>query len=93
MLSPNAKHIIADVAKAATQNSNALVEVSGPSTKLAPGYDPLYAQPRINVVIDELIADGVPQSHIAQGSSLSSAMEVDAAGDQRVVLHLDRTSR
>jgi hypothetical protein len=93
MLSMNAKHIIADAARAATQNSNTLVEVSGPSTKLTPGYDPRYAQPRINAVIDELLADGVPQPHIAQGSSLSSALEVDAAGDQRVVLHLIRTSR
>jgi hypothetical protein len=93
MLSTDAKHIIADVARAATQNSNSLVEVSGPSTKLAPGYDPRYAQPRINAVIDELLADGVPQNHIAEGSSLSSSLEVDAAGDQRVVLHLVQTAR
>jgi hypothetical protein len=93
MLSASMKHIIADVAAVAKQNSNDLVEVSGPSTKLTPGYDPRYAQPRINAVINELLADGVLQSHIAQGSSLSSALEVDAAGDQRVVLHVVPASR
>ncbi|MGC8533929.1 MAG: hypothetical protein ACP5QR_00185 [Rhizomicrobium sp.] len=93
MLSANAKHIIADAATATTQSSNSLIEVSGPSTKLAPGYDPRYAQPRINAVIDELLADGVPQNHIAEGSSLSSTLEADVTGDQRVVLHLVRASR
>ncbi|MDE2462136.1 MAG: hypothetical protein KGO02_00260 [Alphaproteobacteria bacterium] len=92
MLSASAKHIVAAAAEAATQNSNTLVEISGPSTKIAPGYDPRYAQPRINAVIGELLADGVPQNRIAQGSSLSSDLEVDAAGDQRVDLHLVRTS-
>ena len=93
MLSANDKHIIANIATKTAQNSSTLVEISGPSTKFAPGYDPRYAQPRINAVMDELLADGVAQNHIAQGRSLSPAMEIDAAGNQRVVLHLVRTSR
>lgn len=87
-LSPDAKRIIAAVADEAKNRSGLQVEVSGPSTRIVPGYDPRYAQPRIDAVMAELMADGVSRDRIAEGSSLTDTLKADINDDQRVEMRV-----
>ena len=87
-LTQNAKAVIVDVARRARENPDATVEITGPGTKIAPGYDPRMAEPRIEAVIAELVADGVSPDKIVQTSVTTDNIKVDASGARRVEIRI-----
>jgi hypothetical protein len=87
-LSSGAKDIVDHAAGAARLKPGAMVQVAGPSTRVAPGYDPRFAQPRIDAVVAELHAEGVSDDKIVQTSLTTDGIKVDASGAQRVELRV-----
>ena len=91
-LSDSARAIVAKAANEAEGGAGAMVQIAGPSTKVAPGYDPRYAQPRIDAVTKALIADGVAENRIVQTSLTTGKVKVDTSGAQRVELRVMKPS-
>jgi len=87
-LTQDAKDIIEKAAVKARLKPDAQVQVAGPSTKVAPGYDPSLAQPRIDAVIAELTADGVAKEKLVQASLTTDAVKVDTSGAERVEIRI-----
>ena len=88
---PKAGQKIADDAAAAAKLDGAkTVQLTGPSTKIAPGYDPSLAEPRIHAVELALIADGVAQNRLVRASETTDGVNVksDPSGAQRVEIRL-----
>ncbi len=86
--------IVADAATAAKMHGGQVVQLSGPSTKVAPGYDPGLAEPRIHAVEQALIADGVSANRLVRASETTDGINVksDPSGAQRVEIRLtDKT--
>jgi outer membrane protein OmpA-like peptidoglycan-associated protein len=67
-----------------------MVQVTGPSTKIAPGYDPSLAEPRIEAVETALVAEGVSKERLARASLTTTDVNVkaDPSGAQRVEIRL-----
>ncbi|HEY2033853.1 MAG TPA: hypothetical protein VGH02_09235, partial [Rhizomicrobium sp.] len=67
-----------------------MVQVTGPSTKIAPGYDPSLAEPRIEAVESTLIADGISKDRLVRASLTTKDVNVkaDPSGAQRVEIRL-----
>lgn len=86
-LNPQTQTIVDQAASDAKTNATADVEVTGPSTKIAPGYDPKFAQPRIDAVIRALIADGVAENRIVR-TSPTLKIKTDASGAERVEIRV-----
>lgn len=87
-MTPDARAIVAKAA--ADARSANMIQVAGPSTKVAPHYDPGLAAPRIDLIVNELISDGVPKEKIVRTSLPSDKVQTDTSGAQRVeirVLH------
>jgi hypothetical protein len=89
-LTRDGQKIVDDVAAAAKTSGAQLVELTGPSTKVAPGYDPSLAEPRIAAVEAALIADGVPKDRMVRTSETTDGvnMKSDPTGAQRVEIRL-----
>jgi len=82
------KDIVAHAAATARLKPGVMVQIAGPSTKIAPGYNPRFAQPRIDAVTAELVADGVAVGRIVQTSITTDKVKVDASGAQRVEIRI-----
>ena len=80
--------IIASAAADARMHADKMVAVAGPSTKIAPGYDPGLAEPRISAVEHALIAAGVAQTRLVRTSLTTGDIKAGATGDQRVEIRL-----
>jgi hypothetical protein len=67
-----------------------MVQITGPSTKIAPGYDPSLAEPRIQAVEAALVADGVSEDRLVRASLTTTDVNVkaDASGAQRVEIRV-----
>ena len=89
-LSGDGKKIVDDAASAAKVSGAQLVELTGPSTKIAPGYDPSLAEPRIASVEAELVADGVAKDRLVRASETTDGinMKSDPTGAQRVEIRI-----
>lgn len=87
-LTPDGKKIVDDAAAVARAHPGEIVEVSGPSTKAAPGYDSAQAEARIRVVEQTLVADGVAQNRMFRAPSPLAPVKTDASGRQRVEIRL-----
>lgn len=89
-LNADGKKIVDDAASAAKVSGAVLVELTGPSTKVAPGYDPSLAEPRIAAVEAELIAQGVAKDRLVQASETTDGvnMKSDPTGAQRVEIRI-----
>ena len=85
---PDAHGIITGAASEARMHPDQVVEVAGPSTKIAAGYNPGLAQPRINAVVRALEAQGIPENRIVQSSLTTTDVKTDITGAQRVEIHL-----
>src|SRR5215475_5123526 len=85
MLTADGAKIVQDAATAAKANGTETVELTGPSTKVAPGYDPALAEPRIKLVENTLVADGVSADRIVRASETTDGvnMKSDPTGAQR----------
>jgi hypothetical protein len=93
-LTADGQKIVGDVATAAKMHGGETVQITGPSTKIAPGYDPSLAEPRIKAVEAALVADGIPQARLVRTSETSDGvnMKSDPTGAQRVELRLGKTA-
>jgi hypothetical protein len=87
-LTPEAKTIIASAAAAGKKPGVSVVTIAGPSTKIAPGYDPGLASPRIDLVQRELMADGITADRRAQASLTTDDVKVPTSGAQRVEIRI-----
>ena len=65
-MTPDARAIVATAA--AARSRRAQIQVAGPNTKVTPHYDPGLAQPRIDLIVNALVADGVPKDKIVRTS-------------------------
>jgi predicted small lipoprotein YifL len=82
--------IVRHIASDAKLKGADMVQITGPSTKIAPGYDPALAEPRIEAVEAMLIADGVSKDRLARASLTTTDVNVkaDPSGAQRVEIRL-----
>ncbi|MGH6870777.1 MAG: hypothetical protein ACREHE_04645 [Rhizomicrobium sp.] len=89
-LTADAAKIVDDAAAAAKADGARQVQLTGPSTKIAPGYDPALAEPRIKLVENALVADGVAAERIVIASETTDGVNVksDPSGAQRVEMRL-----
>ena len=87
-LTPDAKDIIGKAAVKARLKPGAMVQIAGPSTKVAPGYDPSLAQPRIDAVVAQLLADGVDKDKLVQTSLTDKPIAGDLTGAERVEIRV-----
>ncbi|HEX3673757.1 MAG TPA: hypothetical protein VHU87_05740 [Rhizomicrobium sp.] len=89
-LTADGQKIVGDAATAARIHGDETIQLTGPSTKVAPGYDPRFAEPRIHAVEAALIADGIDQSRLVRASETTDGINVksDPSGAQRVEIRL-----
>lgn len=87
-LTDDGRKIVAAAAREAKGMGVKMVQLTGPSTQVTPHYDPGLAAPRIKLVQDELVADGVPQDKIALTSLPTDGVQVDTSGAQRVEIRV-----
>lgn len=90
VLTGDANKIVANAAADAKLHNARIVQLSGPSTKIAPGYDPSLAEPRIHGVELALIADGIAQNRLMRASETTDGVNVksDPSGAQRVEIRV-----
>jgi hypothetical protein len=89
-LTGDGKKIVDDVASTAKMSGTKMIEIAGPETKVAPGYDPSFAQARIHTVEATLVADGIDAKRLVHTSLTTGDLNVkaDPSGAQRVELRL-----
>jgi hypothetical protein len=89
-LTGDGKKIVDDVASIAKMKGTEMIEIAGPETKAAPGYDPGAAVARIHVVEATLVADGIDAKRLVHTSLTTGDLNVkaDPSGAQRVELRL-----
>jgi hypothetical protein len=84
------RHIVDHVAADAKSQGAKIVQIAGPSTQIAPGYDPSLAEPRMDAVEAALIADGIGKDRLVRASETTDGLNVthDPSGAQRVEIRL-----
>lgn len=87
-LTADARVIVDDAAKDARDHPIMFVELTGPSTKAAMGYDPTIAEARMRIVEQTLIADGVPADRQFRTEPTPDTLKADKTGRQRVEIRL-----
>lgn len=89
-LTPSGQEIARSVAAAAHLSPEKMVQLTGPSTVIAPGYDPALAEPRMHAVEQVLQMDGVSPDRIERASETTDGVNVksDPSGAQRVEIRL-----
>jgi outer membrane protein OmpA-like peptidoglycan-associated protein len=89
-LTPTGQEIARSVAAAAHLSPEKTVQLTGPSTLIAPGYDPSLAEPRMEAVQQVLERDGVSPDRIVRASETTDGVNVksDPSGAQRVEIRL-----
>jgi outer membrane protein OmpA-like peptidoglycan-associated protein len=89
-LTPDARKIVDHAAADARAQGAEMVQIAGPDTHMAPGYDPSIAQTRMHVVEQALLEEGVSQDRLVQTSLTTADLDVkhDKSGEQRVEIRL-----
>lgn len=87
-LPPDGATIIASAAADARSHADKMVEVAGPSTKIAPGYDAGMAETRISAVEHALIAAGVDQKRLVRTSLTTGDLKGGSTGAERVEIRV-----
>jgi hypothetical protein len=89
-LTQNSRQIVDQAAAAAMSNAAQLVQIAGPSNKVAPGYDPSLAEPRIRAVEQALVEDGVSKDRLVRAALTTTDLNLkaDPSGAQRVEIRL-----
>ncbi|HEY5338164.1 MAG TPA: hypothetical protein VIJ85_08180 [Rhizomicrobium sp.] len=90
MLTDAGHHIVDHTAADAKSQGAKIIQITGPSTQIAPGYDPSLAGPRIEAVEAALIADGIGKDRLVRASETTDGLNVthDPSGAQRVEMRL-----
>src|SRR5207249_5069534 len=68
LLNADGRSIVDHAAQDAKAHPEKSVQISGPSTKAATGYDPAIAETRIHLVEQTLIDDGVAKERLVRAS-------------------------
>jgi outer membrane protein OmpA-like peptidoglycan-associated protein len=89
-LTSDGQEIARSVAAAAHLSPEKVVQLTGPSTMIAQGYDPSLAEPRMQAVQQILQMDGVSPDRIVRASETTDGvnMKSDPSGAQRVEIRL-----
>lgn len=87
-LTPDAQKIIAKAAAKAQRMRPQMVQIAGPGTRIAKGYNPKLANPRMDAVADALVADGVDKALLVRTSLTTGDADVDLSGASRVEIRL-----
>jgi outer membrane protein OmpA-like peptidoglycan-associated protein len=87
-LAADARAIVDSAANDAKKNPVEYVQITGPSTKAATGYDPSLAEARMKVVEQTLIADGVPAERQFRTEPTPDMLKADKTGRQRVEIRI-----
>lgn len=87
-LTADARVIVDDAAKDAKAHPLMYVQLTGPSTKAATGYDPSIAEARVRIVEQTLIADGVPAERQFRSEPAPDMLVADKTGHQRVEIRM-----
>lgn len=87
-LTPDAQKIIADAAAKVQRSHPQMVQIAGPGTRIARGYNPKLADPRMDAVANALVADGVDKKLLVRTSLTTGDANVDLSGASRVEIRL-----
>jgi len=87
-LTADARAIVDSAANDAKKNPVEYVQITGPSTKAATGYDPTIAEARMKIVEQTLIADGVPADRQFRTEPTPDTLVADKTGRQRVEIRI-----
>ena len=89
-LTDAAQHIVDHAAADAKMQGAKVIQITGPSVKVAPGYDPALAEPRMDAVEAQLVADGVGSDRLVRASETTDGINIthDPSGAQRVEIRL-----
>ncbi|HEX3430379.1 MAG TPA: hypothetical protein VHT03_05785 [Rhizomicrobium sp.] len=87
-LTADARTIVDDAAAEAKKNPVEYVQITGPSTKAAAGYDPSLAEARMRIVEQTLISDGVPAERQFRTEPTLDTLANDKTGRQRVEIRI-----
>lgn len=87
-LTADARLIADDAAKDAREHPLMFVQLTGPSTQAAAGYDPSVAEARMRIVEQTLIADGVPAERQFRTQPSPDTLVASQTGGQRVEIRI-----
>ena len=87
-LTADARTIVDNAANAAKKNPIEFVQLTGPSTRAATGYDPTIAEARMRIVEQTLISDGVPAERQFRTEPTPDTLKNDKSGGQRVEIRI-----
>jgi len=87
-LTADARAIVDSAANDAKKNPVEYVQITGPSTKAATGYDPSLAEARMKIVEQTLISDGVPAERQFRTEPTPDSLKADKTGRQRVEIRI-----
>lgn len=87
-LTADARAIVDNAAADAKKNPVEYVQITGPSTKAATGYDPTIAEARMKIVEQTLFADGVPVERQFRTEPTPDTLKADKTGRQRVEIRI-----
>jgi len=87
-LTANGRVIVDDAAKDAREHPLMYVQITGPSTKSAKGYDPALAEARMRIVEQTLVADGIPAERQFRTEPTPDMLMNDPTGRQRVEIRI-----
>jgi hypothetical protein len=87
-LTADARTIVDNAANDAKKNPVEFVQITGPSTKAATGYDPSLAEARMRIVEQTLISDGVPAERQFRTEPTPDTLKGDKTGGQRVEIRI-----
>ena len=87
-LTADARVIVDAAAEDAKQHAPMYVEITGPSTKAAPGYNTSIPEARMRIVEQALISDGVPAERQFRAEPTPDTLKADKTGRQRVEIRM-----
>jgi len=87
LLTHDGRAIVDQAAADAKAHPQTTVEISGPSTKAAPGYDPALAEARIHLVEQALVDDGVARERLTRAAE-ATVIKAGKTDQQRVDIRL-----
>jgi outer membrane protein OmpA-like peptidoglycan-associated protein len=87
LLTPDGRTIVDQAAADAKAHPGRTVEISGPSTKAATGYDPALAETRIHLVEQTLIDDGIAKDRLVRAVE-PTVIKAGKTDQQRVDIRL-----
>ena len=87
-LTADARVIVDDAAKDAKAHPIMYVQITGPSTRAATGYDPTIAEARMRIVEQTLVSDGVPAERQFRTEPTPDTLKADKTGRQRVEIRM-----